>query len=69
MNVDINGKQHYKEDAFFHSHKSGRSFEHQQRRDDAVRAYCKEPKIRLIEIPYTEINDIESILKKELKIK
>ena len=67
--IEFNGKQHYEEDTFFHRHENGRGFEHQQMRDNAVRAYCEEHKLRLIEIPYTEINNIEEILKKELKIK
>lgn len=67
--IEFNGKQHYEEDTFFHRHENGRGFEHQQMRDNAVRAYCEEHKLRLIEIPYTETNNIEEILKKELKIK
>ena len=44
-------------------------FERQKERDNAVRMYCKEHKIRLIEIPYTEYKNIETILNKSLKIK
>jgi hypothetical protein len=35
----------------------------------ALRQYCKERNIRLIEIPYTEFNNIDNILAKELKFK
>ena len=35
----------------------------------ACQKYCEDHNITLIEIPYTEINNIESILKEELKIK
>lgn len=38
-------------------------------RDNAVRQYCEEHKIKLIEIPYTEYDNIEEILTKELNIK
>jgi hypothetical protein len=44
-------------------------FAHQQERDNAVRQYCEEHKIKLIEIPYTEYDNIEEILTKELNIK
>ena len=44
------------------------AFEKQQLRDEAVRYYCKIHKIKLIEIPYKDLNNIEKILTKELKI-
>lgn len=66
--IEFQGIQHYKDDKFFYSHKNGRNFECQQARDNSVRGYCKGHKIKLIEIPYTEINNVENILKKELKI-
>ena len=39
-------------------------FLYQQERDNALRLYCKEHRIKLIEIPYNKINDIENILNK-----
>ena len=42
---------------------------YQIERDNALRQYCKEHKIKLIEIPYTQKKNINKILKKELKTK
>lgn len=61
--IEYNGVQHYKEIPMF----SARTLEQQQERDNAVRLYCKEHGIKLIEIPYTEYDNIEKILNKELK--
>ena len=62
--IEFNGAQHYKIVDYF----GGKStFERQQNRDFALRQYCKEHKIKIIEIPYTEYDNIESILEKELK--
>lgn len=63
--IEFNGAQHYKEVPFFNE----RNLEQQQERDFALRLYCHNHKIKLIEIPYTEIDNIESILSKKLKIK
>lgn len=62
--IEYNGIQHYEESPLF----DARTFEQQEERDNAMRLYCKEHKIKLIEIPYTESNNIESILKKDLKL-
>lgn len=63
--IEYNGEQHYRETYF---HRIGRrSFLQQQERDVALRQYCNENKIKLIEIPYTEYDNIEAILEKELK--
>ena len=65
MFIEYNGKQHYENKWFF---KDKTSFEQQQERDYALRQYCKEHKIKLIEIPYTKIKKINEILDKALKI-
>lgn len=62
--IEYNGVQHYEESPLFDT----RSLEEQIERDNAVRQYCKEHKIKLIEIPYTEYDDIDNILKDRLKI-
>lgn len=62
--IEFNGAQHYKIVDYFGGKNT---FERQQNRDFALRQYCKEHKIKLIEIPYTEYDNIESILEKELK--
>lgn len=68
--IEYNGEQHYIESPFFHGHQTPRNnFERQQERDMALRQYCKEHKIKLIEIPYWELDNVESILEKELNIK
>jgi hypothetical protein len=64
--IEFHGKQHYEPIKWFGGEKT---FKEQQDRDMALRQYCEEHKIKLIEIPYTEINNLEEILKKELKIK
>ena len=61
--IEYNGKQHYKPVDKFGGDKQ---LELQQERDYALRQYCKEHKIKLIEIPYTEYNNIEDKLTKEL---
>lgn len=63
--IEYQGIQHYKEIQMFDT----RNFEQQQERDFAVRQYCRQYKIKLIEIPYTDYENIETILAKELKIK
>ena len=62
--IEYNGKQHYEDGWFFKE----KGFERQQNRDMALKKYCKEHKIRLIEIPYKNMGNIEDILTKELKI-
>lgn len=61
--IEYNGGQHYKSIDYFGGQKA---LERQQERDMAVRQYCKEHKIRLIEIPYTEFDNIETILNKQI---
>lgn len=64
--IEYNGQQHYEVAHFFGGKEA---FYKRQMRDDSVRFYCKENKIKLIEIPYTEYDNIEEILTKELNIK
>lgn len=54
--IEYNGGQHYFPVKMFGGQKQ---FEHQQERDYALRKYCKEHKIKLIEIPYTEYGNVE----------
>ena len=61
--IEYNGIQHYEENPLFCT----RNLEQQQWRDEAVRSYCKNHGIKLIEIPYTEIDNIETILKRKLR--
>jgi hypothetical protein len=64
--IEYNGVQHYRPIEQFGGKEQ---FELQQERDMALRQYCKEHKIKLIEIPYLDFDNIETILKKELKLK
>ena len=64
--IEFNGKQHYEPVKYFGGEDK---FESQIDRDNALRQYCNERKIKLIEIPYNEINNIETILNKQLKVK
>lgn len=64
--IEYNGQQHYNPIEKWGGQKE---LEKQQARDMALRQYCNEHKIKLIEIPYTEFNNINNILAKELKFK
>jgi hypothetical protein len=63
--IEYNGEHHYQPIEWFGGK---RNYKLQQLRDESLRQYCNENKIKLIEIPYTEYNNIEDILTKELKI-
>lgn len=63
--IEYNGKQHYYEVAHFHD-AGDWTLEDQQERDYALRKYCKENKIKLLEIPYTDFDRIEEILDKKV---
>ena len=63
--IEFNGEQHYKPIDIFGGKER---YVQQVERDNSLRQYCKEHKIRLIEIPYKDIDNIEDILTKELKI-
>lgn len=57
--IEFNGKQHYEPIDLWGGEKQ---FEIQKARDEAVRKYCIENGINLIEIPYTDISNIDAIL-------
>ena len=57
--IEYNGRQHYIPIEYFGGILE---LEHQQKRDEFVREYCKRNNIRLLEIPYTEENNIDNIL-------
>ena len=64
--IEYNGEQHYKSVGWFGGDKN---YKIQKLRDESLRQYCKGHNIKLIEIPYTDFDNIEKILTKELKIK
>jgi hypothetical protein len=57
--------QHYRQSNFFHKKWS---LEKCKERDNVKRHFAKDNNIKLLEIPYWERNNIESILNKELFI-
>lgn len=59
--IEYQGEQHYHSIDFFGGSKR---LEDQQKRDNIKREYCKNNNIRLLEIPYTEYDNIEDILNK-----
>ena len=62
--IEYNGAQHYQPVDLWGGEEK---FENQQERDIALRRFCKERKIKLIEIPFSKFNEIELILNKKLK--
>lgn len=62
--IEYNGEQHYEDvDYFFND---DFTFEDQQIRDQTLRDYCRKNNIQLLEIPYTEFDNISEILAKTL---
>ena len=62
--IEYNGEQHYEDIEYFHA--GGWTLEDQQIRDEAVRRYCHDHHYNLLEIPYTEFDNIKEILAKTL---
>lgn len=58
--IEYNGRQHYHFSEFMH--KTNEKFEEYILRDNIKRDYCLQNKIALLEIPYTEFDNIESII-------
>lgn len=63
MIIEYNGDQHYKPRPKWGGE---RQFKYQQIRDEALREYCHNENIPLLEIPYTEFDNIDSILERKL---
>lgn len=62
--IEFNGIQHYKE--VKHFHKKNKGFERQKERDKKLKKWCEDNGIKLLIIKYTQINEIEEILKQQL---
>jgi hypothetical protein len=58
--IEYNGQQHYRKMGYFGGKQK---LEETQKRDAALREYCDKHKISLIEIPYWEYANIETLLK------
>lgn len=63
--IEYNGEQHYHSVEKFGGEDV---FMKQQQRDTALRDFCKNKKINLVEIPYTEFGNINNILKEKIKL-
>lgn len=63
--IEFQGKQHFEPLKFFGGEEG---FKYQIIRDNFKRNYCKLNKIKLLEIPYWEFDNIENILIKELSL-
>lgn len=61
--IEFQGEQHYVAKEFFGGEEQ---LKQQQEYDQKKRDYCKNNNIKLLEIPYTEIENIDTILSKEL---
>ena len=61
--IEYNGKQHYEIIPFFGGEER---FYKQQKRDDALREYCKDKQIKLIEISYRDLRKLDENYIKEL---
>lgn len=64
--IEFNGSQHYERATNWHTEEQ---FADQQDRDRRLREHCKQHGITLIEIPYTEFDNIDKILSKKIKVK
>lgn len=59
--IEYNGRQHYEEVEFFNKNSS---FEKIKKYDENKKHYCEENNIKLLIIPYTEYENIDTILDK-----
>jgi len=62
--IEFDGIQHFQFTPWFHT--TQKVFKHQQLRHKVKPEYCKANGIKLIRIPYTEFENIDSILEREL---
>lgn len=63
MIIEFDGEQHYRQGHFTHS-----KLEYTQAHDAIKSEYCKNNNIKLVRIPYWDINNIETILNNEFLI-
>lgn len=65
MIIEFHGEQHYEDIDFYYKGRI-RNFAVQQHRDRYLRKYCEDNGIRLLEIPYWDLDRIDGILTEEL---
>ncbi len=64
--IEFDGEQHFNSVEYFGGEKK---LKYIQRNDEIKNTFCKNNDIKLIRIPYTEIRNIDKILKKEILLK
>lgn len=64
--IEYDGQQHFKFVELWHVNEDG--FKNQQLRDNIKNEYCKSHGIKLIRIPYTDFDNIDTILEKEFSV-
>lgn len=66
--IEYNGKQHYQIVDFFYNHKNNSTYNFQQQleRDQRKKEYAEKNGYKLLVIPYTDFDNIESILEKNI---
>ena len=62
--IEYNGIQHYEKNPFMGGEKR---YLQRLKRDADLRDFCQRNNYHLIEIPYTDFNNIDDILSKELE--
>lgn len=62
--IEYNGEQHYNYCSYFHKDK--KDFQHQLERDQLKKEYAEKNGYKLLVIPYTDFDNIESILEKNI---
>lgn len=67
--IEYDGRQHFEIVSFSKDkNKNIENFKRCQQNDQIKTQYCKNNNIKLIRIPYTDFNNIEDILNKEIKL-
>lgn len=69
MVIEYDGEHHFRPVHYSNKYNEYKMYEDTKNRDSVKNAYCKDNGIKLIRIPYTEFENIENILVKELNLK
>ena len=64
--IEYDGEQHFKENHFFDHCRDLEVTKYISHHDDIKNHFCESNNISLLRIPYTQINDIERILEREI---
>lgn len=63
--IEYNGEQHYKDCGWFR--RTTRDFEKQQLRDEVLREYCQKYNYNLLEIKYSDFDNIGRLIQEKIK--